>query len=320
MCAGAAALFLRLDAQAANAGKGAVTKDGGQAEDIINTILGDKQEEKATGADKKPAGTETKPVPDNTGGKSDSGAAANTATEGKKAPDVTPPANKKSADTKQNLAPKVTTEEEVLLRTGIDFYKNGMYDASLRKFQELGTKFPKGALRESAGFWTGKVMVKLYRYDDAIKEFSSVTPESGDYQAALYSIGECYQMKGDRLTSIEYFQKVYSLFPARDLADKALLNIGKLYLDQQKGAQALDSAVRIVKEYKDRDTIDDAYYLMGKVYEKDPQLKDIETARRIYRQFMKKAETEPQFANSPLKKKVSEDLARIEKTYFKMEK
>lgn len=289
-------------------------KDGGQAEDIINTILSDTPEEKAADAEKKP-------VPDGTsGGKTDSGAATGTTADKKKAPDGAPAVNRKTADTKQDTAPKVTTEEEVLLRTGVDFYKNGLYDASLRKFQELGAKFPKGALKESAGFWTGKVMVKLYRYDDAIREFSAVTPESGDYQASLFFIGECYQMKGDRITSIEYYQKVYSLFPARDLADKALLNIGRLYLEQQKGPQALDSAVRLVKEYKDRDTVDDAYYLMGKIYEKDPRLKDVETARRIYRQFMKKAESEPQFANSPLKKKVAEDLARIEKMYFKMEK
>jgi TolA-binding protein len=308
LCA-AAALGLQYRAWGADPGRGTVTKEGGQAEEIIETILSDGSEEKPADADKKPA-------PDGTGGKTD----GNASSDMKKTPDAAPAGNKKTADTKQDAAPKVTTEEEVLLRTGIDFYKNGMYDASLRKFQELGGKFPKGALKESAGFWAGRVMARLYRYDDAIREFSAVTPESGDYQASLFFIGECYQMKGDRVASIEYYQKVYSLFPSRDLADKALLNIGKLYLDQQKGPQALDSAVRLVKEYKDRDTVDDAYYLMGKIYEKDPRLKDVETARRIYRQFIKKAETDPQFANSPLKKKVADDLARIEKMYFKMEK
>ena len=127
-------------------------------------------------------------------------------------------------------------------------------------------------------------------------------------------------MKGNQISSIEYYQRVQAQFPAHELADKALLNIGRLYLNQQKGAQALDSAVKIIKYYKDRDTVDDAYYLMGKVYEKDPRLKDIETARKIYRQFIKKGETDARFGKSPLKKRVQEDLQRIDKMYFKLEK
>lgn len=291
--------------------------DDRQTEDIINNILSETPGDRKSEPKKQPAPDgastvkpDTVPAP-----------APDAATIKQKTPGgVIDAAKKGGADKKEEAAPKVSTDEDVLLRTGIDFYRNGLYESSLRKFQELGEKYPKGALKESSGFWAGKVLVKLYRYDDAIKEFSSITQESGDYQAALYSIGECYQMKGDRITSIEYYQKVYALFPSRDLADKALLNIGRLYLEQQKGSQALDSAVRLVKEYKDRDTVDDAYYLMAKIYEKDPRLKDVETARQIYRQFLKKSETDPRFGNSPLKKRVAEDLARLEKTYFKMEK
>ena len=314
LCAGVAVLGPQLRALGQAPRTDPAVVDDRQAEDIINTILDKSTDEKTPDANRQP-------VPDGAiKAKPDSGAGADAAANRQKAPYGATGGTKKSADVKEEAAPKVTTEEDVLLRTGIDFYKNGLYESSLRKFQELGEKFPKGALKESAGFWTGRVLAKLYRYDEAIKEYSAVTPESGDYQAALFSIGECYQMKGDRIASIEYYQKVYALFPSRDLADKALLNIGKLYLDQQHGSQALDSAVRLVKEYKDRDTVDDAYYLMGKIYEKDPRLKDVETARQIYRLFIKKSETDPRFGNSPLKKRVVEDLARIEKMYFKMEK
>jgi len=314
LCAGIAAIGLQPRAWGQAPRTEPAVVDDRQTEDIINTILTESPEEKAADTKKQPAADGA------SGAKPDSGTAADSTAGKLKSPDNAAGATRKSADIKEETAPKVSTEEDVLLRTGIDFYKNGLYESSLRKFQELGEKFPKGALKESAGFWAGKVLVKLYRYDDAIKEFSAVTPESGDFQSALFSIGECYQMKGDRIASIEYYQKVYALFPSRDLADKALLNIGKLYLDQQRGAQALDSAVRLVKEYKDRDTVDDAYYLMGKIYEKDPRLKDVETARQIYRQFLKKSETDPRFGSSPLKKRVMEDLARIEKMYFKMEK
>ncbi len=221
---------------------------------------------------------------------------------------------------KEESSPRVSGEEQLLLKTGIDFYNNGLYDHSLRKFQDLSAKYPGGLYRDSARFWMGKIYMKQYRYDDAIREFAAVSAESGDYPAAVFYAGESSQMKGDQIASIEYYQRVQAQFPSHELADKALLNTGMLYLNQQKGTQALDSAVRIIKYYKDRATVDDAYYLMGKIYEKDPRLKDVETARRIYRQFLKKGETDDRFGTSPLKKRVEEDLQRIEKMYFRMEK
>lgn len=216
--------------------------------------------------------------------------------------------------------PKVSGEEEVLLKTGIDFYNNGLYDPALRNFQEMVTRFPQGAFRESARFWMGRIHMKAYRYDDAIREFSAVTPESGDYPASLYHVAESYQMKGDRVASIENYQRVYARFPDHELADRALLAMGKLYLAGRNGAQALDSAVKLIRNYKDRDTVDDAYYLIGKVYEGDPLFKDIETARRVYRRFLEKGKADRRFGASPLKKRVEDDLRRIEKVYFKMER
>jgi TolA-binding protein len=289
-----------------------LAKDFNQTEDIINTILSDDQgETKAVEGVKPvtPGGTDA--------GKKEMAAPPE---EKKASPDASVTKDKKSASVKEETAPRVTGDEQMLLKTGTDFYNNGMYEHSLKKFQELAAKYPQGIYRDTARFWTGMINMKRYRYDDAIREFSAIAPESFDYPASLYYIGESYQMKGDQVTSIEYYQKVYAQFPAHRLADKALLNIGKLFLDQKKGGQALDSAVKLIKGYKDRDTIDDAYYLLGKVYEKDPQHRDIETARKIYRQFIKKGETDDRFGKSPLKKRVEDDLRRIESIYFKMER
>ncbi|MBP7737286.1 MAG: tetratricopeptide repeat protein [Spirochaetes bacterium] len=288
-----------------------IAKDFNQTEDIINNILKEKTDAKS------PEKQEAVPADPSGGEKKES---AQPAEEKKSIPVILPGKDKKGVAAKEETAPRVTNEEQVLLKTGIDFYNNGLYDHSLKKFQDLSTKFPQGTFKDSARFWTGKVYLKQYKYDDAIREFTSVTPQSGDYPASLYFSGEGLLMKGDQIGSIEYYQRVQAQFPAHELADKALLNMGRLYLSQQKGAQALDSAVKIIKYYKDRDTIDDAYYLMGKVYEKDSRLKDIETARKIYRQFIKKGETDPRFGKSPLKKRVTDDLRRIDNMYFKLEK
>ncbi len=288
-----------------------IAKDFTQTEDIINSIL--KEE-----SDGKPAGQKKADAPDASGiEKKD---AAPPADEKKPIPDAGPLKEKKGAAAKEETAPRVTNEEQVLLKTGIDFYNNGLYEHSLKKFQDLSAKFPQGTFKDSARFWMGKIYLKQYRYDDAIREFSSITADSGDYPASLYYSGESHLMKGNQISSIEYYQRVQAQFPDHELADKALLNIGKLYLNQQKGAQALDSAVKIIKYYKDRDTVDDAYYLMGKVYEKDQRLKDVETARKIYRQFIKKGESDARFGRSPLKKRVQDDLRRMDDMYFKLEK
>lgn len=286
-----------------------LAKESGQTEEIINNILSDDSAD--TGA----AEAGTLPAPEGPDAAKKEPAAP--VAEKKAATDASAPAGMKISAAKEETAPRVTGEEQLLLKTGTDFYNNGMYDHSLRKFQELAEKFPQGIYRDSARFWTGMIDMKQYRYDDAIREFSAISPESFDYPASIYYIGESYLMKGDHVASIEYYQRVYAQFPAHRLADKALLNIGKLFLGQRKGGQALDSAVKLIKGYKDRDTIDDAYYLLGQIYEKDPQLRDIETARKIYRQFLSRGETDDRFGKSPLRKRVETDLRRIESVYFK---
>ena len=294
-------------------GNGAVllAKEVQKTEEIINNILNESSDDKPADA-KKAEPTDTAGL--------DKKESAPPAAEKKTTPVPVPARSKKDVTAKQESAPKITNQEQVLFKTGVDFYNNGMYEQSLKMFQDLGSKFPQGMLKDSAHFWKGKVYLKQYRYDDAIKELSAVTTESGDYPASIYYAGESYQMKGDQLTSIEYYQRVQAQFPSHELADKALLNIGRLYLNQQKGTQALDSAVKIIKHYKDRGTVDDAYYLIGKVYEKDPKLKDIETARKVYKLFLKKSGTDDRFGSSPLKTRVEEDLQRLDRLYFNMEK
>jgi TolA-binding protein len=304
-------LLLAIPAAGKDMARYQIAKDFTQTEDIINNILKEESGDKPSGAKKADA-----VQPPDTGKKE----TAPPPEEKKPLPDTAPVKEKKGAAAKEETAPRVTSEEQALFKTGVDFYNTGLYDHSLKKFQDLSTKFPQGTFKDSARFWMGRIYLKQYKYDDAIREFSALTAESGDYPAALYYTGEGFLMKGNQISAIEYFQRVQAQFPAHELADKALLSAGRLYLTQQKGSQALDAAVKIIKYYKDRDTVDDAYYLMGKVYEKDPRLKDIETARKVYRQFIKKGEADPRFGKSPLKMRVQEDLQRIDNMYFKLEK
>ncbi|MCL1834324.1 MAG: tetratricopeptide repeat protein [Leptospirales bacterium] len=221
-------------------------------------------------------------------------------------------------DAKKNSA--MSGKDEVLLKTGIQFYESGLLDHSLARFEDLIKNYPSSPFVNNARMWTGRIYLKKYKYDEAIKQFDDIKEQSGEYPASLYYKAEVYKYKSDSINAIDFYQKVYASYPEHELADKAIINTGKLYLNSGKGYQALESAIRIIRYYNDRDTIDDAYYLIAKVYEKDPMLKDMEISRKFYRIFIKKADqNQKHFTDSPLLETVKKDLQYIEKTYFKFE-
>ena len=219
---------------------------------------------------------------------------------------------------KKNSA--MSGKDEVLLKTGIQFYESGLFDHSLARFEDLIKNYPSSPFVNNARIWAGKIYLKKYKYDDAIKQFDDIKEQSGEYPASLYYKAEVYKYKNDTISAIDFYQKVYASYPEHELADSAIINSGKLYLNSGKGYQALESAIRIIRYYKDRSSIDDAYYLIAKVYEKDPMLKDMEISRKFYKIFIKKADqNQKYFSDSPLLETVKKDLQYIEKTYFKFE-
>lgn len=240
-------------------------------------------------------------------------------------PKANAPAARKAApipqkDAKPDRTAQAPGPDEILLKTGIQLYNAAMYQAALAKFDELKTKFPESPFKDSAAIWAGKIHMGADRPNDALREFSSIAEDSGEYPMALYSIGEARYKSGNISGAIESFFTISSRFPDHERSDDALLFLGTIYLNGGKGTQALETAITIIRYYPDRETADDAYYLMAKVFEKDPTLRDMETARRIYRAFLKRAADEgsPHFRNSPLKARVERDLRYIESTYFKM--
>ena len=228
------------------------------------------------------------------------------------------PQNNQNTAQKNNAA--MSGKDEVLLKTGIQFYESGLFDHALSRFEDLIKNYPSSPFVNNARMWTGKIHLRKYKYDDAIKQFDDIKEQSGEYPASLFYKAEVYKYKNDLISAIDFYQKVSSSYPEHELADKAIINSGKLYLNSGKGYQALEAAIRIIRYYKDRDTIDDAYYLIAKVYEKDPALKDMEVTRKFYKIFIKKAEqNQKHFADSPLLETVKKDLKHIEKTFFKFE-
>lgn len=221
---------------------------------------------------------------------------------------------------KDKSSPGIPSPDEVLLKTGIQFFNNGLFQRSINKFSELNKNYPSSPFIHTALVWKGRARIKLYNYKMAIDDFSAVPSDSGEYPASQYYTAESHSLMGDHLMAIEFYQKVSTQFPGHDLADNALLRTARLYLNRGSGSQSLESTIRLIKLYPDRETIDDAYYLLGRIFEMDSTLKDMETARRVYKLFLKKASSgEIWFARSPLRDRVRKDLKHIEKNHFMLE-
>lgn len=225
----------------------------------------------------------------------------------------------KKHDQKKN--PVMNDMDGVLLKNGIQLYNSGMMESSLAAFNDLLSNYPASIFSDNARIWAGRINLKKNDYDAAIALFSAVSNNSGEYPASLFYTGEALRFKGDLNRAIETFKKLFNAYPENEYSDKSLLIAGQLYLRLNKGYQSLESAITIIKYYSDRDTIDDAYYLMAKIYQRDALLKDNESARKIYKTFINKADSEEKFfKDSPLLPVVKKDLDNLERTHFRLER
>ncbi len=210
------------------------------------------------------------------------------------------------------------TPDDVLLKQGIEFYNAEFYERALQALESLQENYPQSPFKDQASLWKAKILVQQQKYADALQELSTIPQQSGEYPAALFMTGRVNQAMGKPLDAIEYYSKVAGLYPDQDFSDDALILVAQLYISQKKGNAALRVLLKDIKQYSDRETVDDAYYWLGKILSTDPHLKDVELARKVYTIFLKRA-SDPAynaFYSSPLKDRVADELKRLDATYF----
>ncbi len=208
--------------------------------------------------------------------------------------------------------------DKALLESGIALFEASLYENSRQKLEELKLKYPDSPNRDIASIWLAKILVESGKPDEAVAMLKTINQESGEYPTALFATGEIFLKKGNDPGAIEYFYRIASQSPDHYLADDSLIAIARIYLKNNRGNQALEAAIKVIKNYEKRETIDDAYFLIAQVFEKDALLKDVGIARKMYKIFIKKADTEkaPFFYNSPLLTRVKNNLSNIENTYY----
>ncbi len=229
---------------------------------------------------------------------------------------------KKNAAASKNKSIKESgTADEALFKTGVEFYHAELFDAAVKSFSELKDKHPQSSNLHSAMIYSARARMRLRDYKKAAEDLKAVPAESGEYPAALFYRAETQYGLGKRTDAVSLFYQAASQYPQTPLADDSLIRASQILLEEQKGPQALEAAVRVVRYYGDRETVDDAYFMIGQIYERDPALRDVEISRKVYRVFIRKAEAgEKHFKDSPLLRRVKRELTSLEKRYFKYER
>ncbi|MFW5807808.1 MAG: tetratricopeptide repeat protein [Spirochaetota bacterium] len=230
------------------------------------------------------------------------------------------PSTRGNGQNQQSAMPSPMSTDSVLLESGIALYNSGNYASAIETLRELRTNFPASPLADQANMWIARSHFRQDQTREGLDTLELIPESSGEYPSALYLAGTHYLSLKEYDRARRSFYRASSLFPSHEIADDALLELSKLYKSEGNGEEALKSAVYILKNYADRESADDAFYMMGKIYETDPRLKDIEKARQIFTLFLNRAEKgEAPYANSPLADKVRNDLKYINESYFAAE-
>jgi len=95
---------------------------------------------------------------------------------------------------------------------------------------------------------------KRGEYSEAIRYLNTIDTQDEDLQAIrLYNLARCYRMLERYEQAYGFYYKVYQSFPTSNLADDALaMSAGMLY-NQGKYKDALETYVKVFKEYPDTD-------------------------------------------------------------------
>ncbi len=196
-----------------------------------------------------------------------------------------------------------------------------MYEQAIQSFTDIKSNHPQSPQMHAAILYSGKARLRLRDYKKAMDDFRAIPAESGEFPASLFYQGEASMGLGKTTEAITLYHRVAGQFPQTALADDSLIRASSVFLESGKGHQALESAVSVIRRYPDRDTLDDAYFMIAQVYEKDQKLRDVEVSRKVYRAFIRKADAgEDVFKNSPLLRRVRRELRLLENRYFRYEK
>lgn len=157
---------------------------------------------------------------------------------------------------------------ERLIELSLTLSDGANVDQWLRALDNL----PPSKRRASVPYVRGKYEYFKDRFDEALKHFALVPPETEYFFQARYFMGTCHVNKGDLGQAAKIFQEITRVEPKTN-KDKRVIELshmalGRLYYEREQPSKAIDEYTRIDRE---SDIFDEALFEVAWVYVKDSQ-------------------------------------------------
>ena len=175
---------------------------------------------------------------------------------------------------------------------GWTFFRQRRYNDAITQFQHFLDEYrvPNDYVpyRTDALLRTADSYYAMKRYPEAIRIYSRVADEGGDY--ALYQIGQAFYNAGDSFEAIAAFRRLIEEHRISDWSEEAQYTIGYIYFQNQDFDRAIEEYRKIVVQQPNDPLAAKALYGIGDAFY---NAGDHESAVRSYSQLLES------YPNSP---------------------
>ncbi|HPH69485.1 MAG TPA: tetratricopeptide repeat protein, partial [Kofleriaceae bacterium] len=195
------------------------------------------------------------------------------------------PVDKKFADAVDLYATLFPAGEEligVIFRNGQLFYDYGDYDAAIKRFGVIVTKYPDHANAGPAGDRILAALSKAQDYENIedwarrlkkAKAFASKDQQDrldGIIVESLDKSGQKYGDAGKFAEAATFYMRVAKEFPAAKLAPQSLMNAGVMYEKAKRPSDAAELYLQLAQTYagSNAELAEKAAFAAGQVYER----------------------------------------------------
>lgn len=166
-------------------------------------------------------------------------------------------------------------------------YENNEYEKAISIFETIITDFSWSKKVDASHYYCGRALVKCFEEGirsnssntalNALDHFSQINTRSTFYVKAQYQIGYCYYILAEFDQCRDKLINLYNTFPSNSKSDNGCLLVGHQFLDQNQ----LDSACiwynKVIEEYPNSGSFDDALFRLGTIYLQHAENKALDT-------------------------------------------
>ena len=150
-------------------------------------------------------------------------------------------------------------DEDIALRMGLIYFEQADFSRAAGMFGRITAHNPGNS---QARYYLGHTLEKTLQFEEAVREFEAVAPDSDIFPQARIQIALLHSRAGDRHRTQQVLQDAIALKPENAALYHALAVAHAELQDYQAAIAALQQAI-------ERDSGDeDLYYYLGHLYEK----------------------------------------------------